>query len=65
MDKPTIAVVTGAPSPDFLEHLRDVFGWSREDALRALGEWIMDSEAGRALLQAEARSERNQTTRAA
>jgi hypothetical protein len=57
--------MTGTPSPDFLEHLRDVFGWSREDAIHALGEWIIDSEAGRALLQAEERSECNETTQAA
>jgi hypothetical protein len=65
MEQPTNAVATGAPSLDFLEHLRDVFGWSREQSMGALGEWIMSSEAGRALLQGEESSECNETTKAA
>jgi len=65
MEQPTIAVTTEVPSLDFLEHLRDVFGWSREDSLNAIGDWIINSEAGRALLQAEELSECNETTQAA
>ena len=65
MKQPTIAVETGAPNPDFIEHLRDVFGCSRESALSAIGEWIINSEAGRALLHAEELSECNETTQAA
>ena len=53
------------PSPDFLDHLRDVFGWSREEATAALGDFILSSRAGRALLRDEAAAECNQSVEAA
>lgn len=53
------------PSLDFIEHLRDVFGWSREEALAALGDFILGSRAGRALLREEGATECNQSVEAA
>ena len=38
-----------ALTPDFLTHLEQAFGWSEEQALAALGGFVMSSEAGRAL----------------
>lgn len=37
------------PIPSFLDHLRDTFGWTAEEATRALGEWMLGTEVGRAL----------------
>jgi hypothetical protein len=53
------------PAPDFLDHLCDVFGWSREEAMAALGDFILSSRAGRALLRDEAAEECNQSVEAA
>jgi len=53
------------PHPDFLDHLTDVFGWSREEAGAALGDWILSSRAGRALLREESSPECNRSVEAA
>jgi hypothetical protein len=53
------------PTPDFLDHLRDVFGWSREEATAALGDFILSSPAGRALLRDEDVAQCNQSVEAA
>lgn len=36
-------------SPDLLAHLELVFGWTERLALDALGSYMMNTEAGRAL----------------
>jgi len=36
-------------APDFLTHLERVFGWSEQQAIDALGAYILSSKAGRAL----------------
>lgn len=38
-----------APVPDLLAHLECAFGWSEPQALDALGEYMMSTEAGHAL----------------
>lgn len=37
------------PSPDFLKHLEQAFGWSEGQALDALSAYIFSTEPGRAL----------------
>lgn len=49
MDKPQISDGSTDPAPDFLTHLGQAFGWSEEQAIEALGAYILSTEAGRAL----------------
>lgn len=58
-------VARTSENPDFLDHLRAVYGCSREEASAALGAWILSSRAGRALLRAETEAECNQSVEAA
>lgn len=53
----------GQPQPDFLVQLEQSFGWSERQALEALGEYLMSTEAGQALRREL--EPRNQTSRAA
>jgi hypothetical protein len=39
----------GGTTPSFLAHLEQVFGWSEEQAVDALGAYMLSTEAGRAL----------------
>lgn len=49
MAKPQICNAIQDPAPDFLKHLEQTFGWSEEQAIDALGAYILASKAGRAL----------------
>jgi hypothetical protein len=49
MEEPKICAVTPDPAPDFLTHLERVFGWSEQQAIEALGAYLLSSKAGRAL----------------
>jgi hypothetical protein len=49
MTTPQVCTSISDPAPDFLTHLERVFGWSEEQAIEALGAYILSSKAGRAL----------------
>ncbi len=49
MAKPQICSAILDPAPDFLTHLQRAFGWSEEQAIEALGAYMLSSKAGRAL----------------
>jgi hypothetical protein len=53
------------PAPDLLTHLGQVFGWSEEQAIDALGVYIMSTEAGRALRRELDLAEHNPSANAA
>lgn len=52
MANPHIEPAIADVAPDFLTHLRWTFGWSEEQALDALGAYMLSTEAGRALRRA-------------
>jgi len=52
MAGPQIQTGTEELAPDFLTHLERAFGWSQEQAVDALGAYMMSTEAGRALRSA-------------
>jgi len=52
MATPQLEPVIDDVAPDFLTHLQRAFGWSEEQAIQALGDYITSTEAGRALRRA-------------
>ncbi|HEX3852007.1 MAG TPA: hypothetical protein VHW01_13640 [Polyangiaceae bacterium] len=51
MEKSEIQARSEETAPDFLTHLRSVFGWSEEQAIEALGAYVTSDEAGKAMLR--------------
>ena len=51
--------------PSFLTELATKFGWSADEAMRALGEWMLGTGPGRVLRASLHREERNRVGEAA